>query len=478
MGDSGEDGFSPFHFIQISDPHIIPQRTDVNQRLLDTITEINRLKPAFVIVTGDMIDASSDWHVRTFKAINSYMKTRSFLMPGNHELGNDIPPQQIADPYIRDLIINRDMAVPRYVRSGGADEAEDPPLTIEEAEARRWRYRNIIDEGKISYYESRFGRTYFSFKHNNCRFIALNPYLFLTGMDKEKEQWRFLEENLNLAVEEGNTHVILLLHKPLFIKNPYEQQRFTVDGIYWIVPSPARDTLLEYIRRYHIRTVITGHLHRYLHIRHEWPEGFYTDFITCGAIGEGYGYIIYKVEKNRITHTCVKYESYASEKHPRSPEEKTSHNIQLKPLRSTATEKTAHKRATTPHNIEKNRRPIWKEGYIELRSPEREGLYTFEFKLPRGEVKVQLDLTTRSKVNLSVNNTEMMSIPPIPKISPFIYPEINPATGKARYIIDEPTISIILPQHLLKDGLNTLTIHIKGEEATSCKIRLTGITST
>src|ERR1035438_2281416 len=56
------------------------------------IATANRLKPAFVVITGDLVNAAGDAaQIAEFKRVAGRLDSniRLFLMPGNHDVGNE-----------------------------------------------------------------------------------------------------------------------------------------------------------------------------------------------------------------------------------------------------------------------------------------------------------------------------------------------------------------------------------------------------
>src|ERR1700686_3488392 len=63
------------------------------------VAAANRLKPAFVIVTGDLInDASDTEQAAEYKRIAARLdsKIRLFSLPGNHDVGNEPTKESLA----------------------------------------------------------------------------------------------------------------------------------------------------------------------------------------------------------------------------------------------------------------------------------------------------------------------------------------------------------------------------------------------
>ena len=91
-------------FIQMSDPQfgMYTENKGFEQETANfefAIATANRLKPAFVVVTGDLVNAAGDAaQVAEFKRVAARLdpNIRLFLMPGNHDVGNEPTKESLA----------------------------------------------------------------------------------------------------------------------------------------------------------------------------------------------------------------------------------------------------------------------------------------------------------------------------------------------------------------------------------------------
>jgi 3',5'-cyclic AMP phosphodiesterase CpdA len=203
----------PFFFITMTDPQLgfFTENADTakeTELLEKAIAHANRLKPAFVVMTGDLIHKpGDDAQRREFLRITATLD-RSIplhLLPGNHDLGNVPTPQS------------------------------------------------------IDYYRQHFGPDHYSFDMGGCHFVALNTTLMHSpakAIQQEAEQWTWLTTDLQQSATKRPTQTILFQHHPTFLKNPDEPND------YHTVPAPRRAELLQLCRQYNIAAVFAGHLHR------------------------------------------------------------------------------------------------------------------------------------------------------------------------------------------------------------------------
>jgi 3',5'-cyclic AMP phosphodiesterase CpdA len=223
--------FSPFFFIQLTDPQFGMYSANAgfeqeSANLRFAVATANRLKPAFVVVTGDLINRTGDEaqaaeYQRILKALDPGIA--AYSVPGNHDVGNE-PTSQSLDAYVK-----------------------------------------------------RFGRDYFAFRLPGFVGLALDSCLFHSPQKApeaaaRQEEW--LRAELARARAEGARHVVVFQHHPLFLKQPDEP-----DG-YDVVPRARRTPILGWFREAGVRHVFGGHYHQNAVAR----DGD-IEVVTTGPIG-------------------------------------------------------------------------------------------------------------------------------------------------------------------------------------------------
>ena len=198
----------PFFFIQLSDPQlgfIDDNRTYTREAELIAlfVDAINRLRPAFVAVTGDMVHDLNDGGQlgefgRAIGRIDPAIPV--YFAPGNHDVGN---------------------------------KASD---TLVEA------------------YIARYGYDRFAFAHGDTYVIGLNtPVVWAECPDRERRQFKWLAAQLRKS--RRYAHRIVLGHHPFFIESADEKDR------YQNIPSVRRGRYLDLFVRYGVDCYLSGHLH-------------------------------------------------------------------------------------------------------------------------------------------------------------------------------------------------------------------------
>ena len=202
-----------FFFVQLSDTQFGFSNNDLDF-VQDTasaefaVATVNRLKPAFVIVTGDLVNKPGD-------------------------------AAQIAE-YHR-VMAKLDGAIPLYNVAGNHDIENGPtPATV-------------------AAYRAQFGKDYYTFRHAQLLGIVLNSTLIHTPQKAEAEyaeQDRWLRAQLAGAASSGAKHVVIFQHHPWFLEKADEADQ------YFNIPRARRDGLLAQFRESGIRMLVSGHLHR------------------------------------------------------------------------------------------------------------------------------------------------------------------------------------------------------------------------
>jgi serine/threonine-protein phosphatase CPPED1 len=233
LGGYGQNG--PLWFIAITDPQfgMYTADKDFAQESANyefAIAGANRLRPAFVIVLGDLVNKASDrLQMREYHRISRKLDRSIHLyhVAGNHDLGNE-------------------------------------PTT-----------------GSLAAYRRNFGRDYYSFRAGPVYGIVLNsPLIFAPqhAMRDYLEQDSWLRKELEAAKASRAQEIVLFMHHPLFLKDPQESDR------YENLPLERRRPLLELFHRCGIRHIFSGHTHKNVIAR----DGL-LEVIATGPVGKPLG---------------------------------------------------------------------------------------------------------------------------------------------------------------------------------------------
>lgn len=225
----------PFFFVQLSDPQMgmFSDNRDFSQDAANfefAVTAINRLRPAFVVITGDLVNKSGDApqiaeYLRITKKIDAAIPVYS--IPGNHDVGN----------------VPSSMGVANYVKI--------------------------------------FGPDHYVFKHQGFVGVALNSTVIHTPQYSTEElsaQESWLRAELGKAKSDGARHIVVFQHHPWFIASATEPDQ------YFNIPLSRRTSYLSLFRESGVRYLFSGHYHR----NAEGRDGELVNIIT-GPVGKPLG---------------------------------------------------------------------------------------------------------------------------------------------------------------------------------------------
>jgi len=246
-----------FSFVHATDPQIddatvaaaaarYPHDEEMSK---SAVAEINRLKPDFVAITGDLVNKNTPLEWETFNTIYSRLDAPLYLTPGNHDAINEEH-----DP--------RTLAPPRATEATG----HEGPLAL---------YRKFTQN-----YASG-GRRFYSFRRNGCAFLGIDTHT--QAIDPEQLEWI----NEELARNQGATHVFVMGHHPL--PGTFGDE---------VAREQGGDELLALFKRHRVSAYLVGHRHRAS--RYLVVDG--TAHVHCEdlAWGERGAYHVYHVFPDRI----------------------------------------------------------------------------------------------------------------------------------------------------------------------------------
>jgi len=228
-------GAEPFFFIQLSDPQFGMFAEDKNfvQETANyelAVATVNRLRPAFVVVTGDLINK-----------------------PGDKD--------QIAE-YLR-ITGKIDKSIPVYSLAGNHDVG------------------NVPTPASLASYTNVFGPDRYSFRHGDFVGVILNSSVIHSPTNtmkelEEQEQW--LRAELQAIRTAGARHIAVFQHHPWYLKQVDEPDD------YFNIPKVRREKYLALFREAGVKYLFCGHYHRNALARDDSME-----VVTTGPVGKPLG---------------------------------------------------------------------------------------------------------------------------------------------------------------------------------------------
>jgi 3',5'-cyclic AMP phosphodiesterase CpdA len=226
---------SDFFFIQMSDPQFGMNTADgeFSQETANfefAIANANRLRPAFVVVCGDLINKPGDAaqtaeYLRVAAKLDPSIKL--YNVAGNHDVGNEPTPESLE------------------------------------------RYRR------------RFGADYYSFRYQDFAGIVIDSSLIQhpnKAPEEAARQEQWLRSELEKVRREGARRIAVFQHIPWFLENVDEADQ------YFNLPREARQKYLAHLEHYGVAYVFAGHYHR-----NSYADGRLLHIITTGPVGKPLG---------------------------------------------------------------------------------------------------------------------------------------------------------------------------------------------
>jgi 3',5'-cyclic AMP phosphodiesterase CpdA len=241
-------------FIQLADPQFgaFTQDRDFVQETANyefAVANINRLRPAFVVICGDLINkpgdrAQTEEYFRITRKIARSIPV--YAVAGNHDVGNEPTPETLKS------------------------------------------------------YRARFGPNYYSFRRGRVHGIVLDTSLISAPAKVHADadaQEAWLKAELQRARASDARHIVVFQHHSWFLEKADEPSQ------YFNVPLESRRRYLDLLKSAGVRYVFAGHYHR-----NAFGRDGALEMITSGPVGrplgaDPSGIRIVTIEDDRIEHT-------------------------------------------------------------------------------------------------------------------------------------------------------------------------------
>ncbi len=262
-------GAKPWFFIVAADPQLSGKEID-EQNWTTAIKHINRLRPDFVVVCGDL----------TFGGNKSEDRAKSPVMERDNKL---------AETYAG-IVAGLDKAIPLYNVAGNHDVGQNPSAAT------------------IEFFTKHFGKPWQSFEHKGSLFICLESNLLRDGSaapDLAAQELTWLKTTLADAKGKPYAHKMLFMHHPLYVKSADEKDA------YENIPTPRRAELLKLFHDSGIQAAFFGHRHKNEYVKDDEMEMITTTVAALGASPKNnpHGVRIVEVYPDRIEQKFYSYET-------------------------------------------------------------------------------------------------------------------------------------------------------------------------
>lgn len=224
-----------FFFVQLADPQFgffdndrgFAQETANYEA---AVAHINRLKPRFVVICGDLINKPGD-----------DAQTAEFLR----------------------ITAQIDKSIPVYHVSGNHDVGNEPTPEL------------------LVYYREHIGPDYYSFLEGGLYGIVLNSSLISAPSQAElsaEAQEIWLTSELERARASGATHIVVFQHHSWFLEGAEEPSQ------YFNIPLETRRRYLALLKNAGVKYIFAGHYHR-----NAQGQDDHFEMITSGPVGRPLG---------------------------------------------------------------------------------------------------------------------------------------------------------------------------------------------
>ena len=225
----------PFYFAMIADTQLGMHAGDRNfeQETVNyefTVASLNRLKPEFVVILGDLVNQEGNTEqIREFLRISRKI-----------------------DPFI-----------PVYYVAGNHDVGRVPTPEL------------------LAAYRETFGRDYYSFREGPIYGIVLNSSLMVAPQNVEDDyeaQLSWLKKELETAKKSEASQIIIFQHHPYFLEDVNEADS------YGNIPLERRQVMLKILHEYDVQHVFAGHIHS-----HSIVKDGELDLVAVGPVAIPFG---------------------------------------------------------------------------------------------------------------------------------------------------------------------------------------------
>ena len=242
------------YIVQLADPQLGFNESGNIQSDIDNLNRavdvINRLKPDFVVSTGDNVTVALDEH-----------DTQLFF----------------------DCVKRLDPSIPIYYTPGNHDIHKLTPEVFQ-------------------FWQKHYGEDRFSFHRKGSAYIGLNSTIVHEGpSDMEQEQFAWLEKELQKAQK--------CRHKFVFCHIPVVSERMDEPDSYNSFPLSIRQKYFDLFHQYGVQAVFCGHLHRNGYVVTDKR----MEIVASNALGRSFtqvkpGLTIIRVGKEDYRHTYYSLE--------------------------------------------------------------------------------------------------------------------------------------------------------------------------
>ncbi|MCE5198036.1 MAG: metallophosphoesterase [Armatimonadota bacterium] len=240
-----------FFFVQLADTQLGFGDSNLTQDIASfhkAVEHINRLQPAFVIISGDLINSSHNpKQTREFWKVAREIKQDIplYLVPGNHDIGQ-------------------------------------------------------ATAANVNSYIKLFGKDHYAFSCGGSEFIVLDsPVIYDSDSDQalRADQRKWFEDELATARKKNPEHIFVCTHHPWFFITVDEKDDYSN------IPQDQRRDYLGLMKQYGVEFSFAGHFHQNAIAKDGSLQIVITSAVGRALGKDPLGLRIWKVYPDRVEHT-------------------------------------------------------------------------------------------------------------------------------------------------------------------------------
>ncbi|QBJ96997.1 hypothetical protein ERC79_14330 [Rhodococcus sp. ABRD24] len=220
--------------------------------------------------------AGPERHERGRSGWSAFRRFVDATRPDLVVVGGDIvvdDPDDIADQREARNMIGG-LPVPFVVVPGNHDVGDHP---VRDGLPVDW-HGKPVSESRVTTWEAEWGPSYWLHDLRGWRVVGINSQLFGSGLDREDQQWTWLEHKA-LPVDLQRP-TLVVAHESLHLRPEHSDGTGGADS--WMsMPRESSERLADLFRRRPVRLVSAGHTHRHL----EWAIGGINQVTAPSLVG-------------------------------------------------------------------------------------------------------------------------------------------------------------------------------------------------
>ncbi|GAB5555529.1 MAG: hypothetical protein Sapg2KO_51200 [Saprospiraceae bacterium] len=209
------------------------------------VTQINELKPDFVVICGDLVQEANDSSFSDFLDIKKGFQVPCHVASGNHDVGN------------------------------------------------------VPNDSSLSYYRNTIGKDYYDFQHKGFSFLVINTQLWKNSIEHESEkQDNWFAKTLKTQKAQDSP-AFVIGHYPLYTELPNEAEH------YFNIPLAKRTHILELFKENHVIAYLSGHTHKLTINNYENIQLVSGETTSKNFDDRPFGYRVWQVSSDTVQHHFV-----------------------------------------------------------------------------------------------------------------------------------------------------------------------------